>query len=179
MLKADELITAATLLEAHVRESWRVYTINFEEGRYTDALKTPLTSPPNPQSAHFMLVAYALENLMKAKIILDSQDKIRNRLFRKLPPYIKTHNHNLTELAKQANVTTTLEEEDLLRRLSRESTWAARYPIPVEDTYLNNVQTYSDGKPYLVALFRPEDTDRLNDLLLRLRKLLPDFPKSS
>lgn len=173
--KADELIEAARLLEPHVRDYWRVVTTNFEEGRYSDALKTPRIPPPNPQSAHFMLIAFALENLMKAIVIRSRPNEFRSRLFTKLPLDFKTH--DLRGLAKKANVPpTTLEEEDLLCRLSRVSTWAGRYPIPIEDAHLKNVETYSDGKPYLTAYFSPKDADCLNDLLLRVRKLASDYP---
>ena len=175
--KADELIEAARLLEPYVRGYWRVVSTNFDEGSYGDALRTPRIPPPNPQSAHFMLVAFALENLMKAIVIRNRPNEFHSRLFTKLPPDVKTH--DLRGLAKKANVPTTLEEEDLLCRLSRVSTWAGRYPIPIEDAHLKNVETYSDGKPYLTACFYPEDADRLNDLLLRVKQLASNYSNST
>lgn len=170
--KADELLDAVKLLEPHVREYWSVVTTDFEDGRYTDPSKTPRTSPPNPLSAYFMLVAYALENLLKALVIRENRNNFRNRLFRKLPRVVKTH--NLRYLAKEANVPITLVEEDLLHRLSRQSTWAGRYPIPVEASALKNVETYSDGKSYLTACFYLGDVDHVTSLTERVRALFPD-----
>ena len=168
--KADELLEAAMLLEPHVREYWSAVTTNSEEGRYTDPSKTPRTPPPNPQSAYFMLVAYALENLLKAILIRDRQNGLRNRLFKRLPHVVKTH--DLTYLAKEANVSVSLVEEDLLHRLSWQSTWAGRYPIPVEASALRNVESYSDGKSYLTACFYRNDADNLTDLIKRVKALV-------
>jgi len=176
--QADELLKAAKLLEPHVREYWSMVTTDFKEGRYSDPLKSPRTPPFNPQSAYSMLVAYALENLLKAIIIRHHQNDLRGRLFRKLPDVV-VKTHNLKDLAKKANIPTTLEEEDLLVRLSRVSTWAGRYPIPIEDTHLKNVETYSDGKPYLTACFYPEDADRLNNLLLRVKQIASDYSNNT
>ena len=175
--KADELLKAAKLLEPHVREYWSTVTTNFEEGRYSDPLKTPRTPPSNPQSAYFMLVAYALENLLKAIIIRHRQNDLRGRLLRNLPGVVKTH--NLRDLAKKANVPVTVGEEDLLHRLCWQSTWAGRYPIPVEASALKNVETYSDGKSYLMACFYLGDVDHLTDLLKRVKTLILDEPNTT
>ncbi|MFC2000920.1 hypothetical protein ACFLUZ_00235 [Chloroflexota bacterium] len=175
--KADELIEAAKLLEPHVRESWNIITTDFEEGRYTDPLKSPRKHPPNPQSAYFMLVAFVLENLMKSIVIRSREKEYHNRLFRRLPGDVKTH--DLWGLSKKAKLHTTLEEEDLLRRLSRQSSWAGRYPIPIEDAHLKNIETYSDDKSYLTAVFYPNDVNRLSNLLSRVRKLDSYNPNSA
>jgi hypothetical protein len=170
--KADELIRAAKLLEQHVRESWSIITKDFEDGRYTDPHKSPRKYPPNPQSTYFMLAAFALENLLKSIVIRNREKEYHNRLFRRLPGDIQTH--DLWHLSQKVKLNATLEEEDLLRRLSRQSIWAGRYPIPIEDTHLKNIERYSDDKSYLAAVFYPNDVDRLNSLLSRVRKLASD-----
>jgi hypothetical protein len=175
--KANELLEAANLLEPHVREYWNIVTTDFNEGRYSDPLKTPRTPPSNPQSAYFILVTYAFENLLKAIIIRHCQNELRNRLLRKLPDVFKTH--NLRALFKEANIPVTDSEEDLLHRLYLQSTWAGRYPVPVEASALKNMETYSDGKSYLTACFYAGDADHLTDLLKRVKTLIQDEPNTA
>ncbi|MEE9324700.1 MAG: hypothetical protein V3U90_04005, partial [Dehalococcoidia bacterium] len=59
-------------------------------------------------------------------------------------------------------------EEDLLARLSRNSVWAARYPVPTRPNGIRALQQFSDGRSYLTAYFGPNDVDRLQELLDRL-----------
>ena len=85
----------------------------------------------------------------------------------------------MRDLAKEANIPITVDEEDLLHRLSLQSIWASRYPIPVEASAMKNVETYSDGKSYLTAVFYPDDTYRITDLLKRVKALIPDEVKTN
>lgn len=175
--KADELLEAAYLLEPHVREYWNIVTTDFKEGKYSDPPKTPHIPPYNPQSIYFMLVAYALENLIKVIILRQQQNELRGHLISKLPKMVKCH--NLRHLFKEANIPVTVFEEDLLHRLYLQSTWAGRYPVPVEASALKNMETYSDGKSYLTACFYPGDVDRLTDLLKRMKTLIQDQPNTA
>jgi hypothetical protein len=174
--KADELLQAAKLLEPYVREFWNITTIDFKEGKYSDPLKTPRIPPYNPQSIYFMLVAYALENLIKVIILRQRQNELRGRLISKLPEMVKCH--NLRHLFKEANIPVTVSEEDLLHRLYLQSTWKGRYPVPVEASALKNIETYSDGNSYLTACFVAGDVDHLTDLVKRVKTLNQDEPNT-
>ncbi|MFC1989444.1 hypothetical protein ACFLVW_02615 [Chloroflexota bacterium] len=167
--KAEELLKAAKLLEPQVKKYWSIVDTNFKEGRYSDPQKLLYTPPFNPQSTHFMLVAYALENLLKAIIIRNRQNSLRNRLFKRLPGVFTTH--DLRGLAEEANVPTSVAEEDLLHRLSLQSIWSSRYPIPIQVSAMKNVETYSDGNSYLTAIY-PDDTERIKNMLKRVEALL-------
>jgi len=170
--KAEELLTAASVVEPLVREHWNVVTTNFNEGRYSyDGGKTSRTPPINLQGPYFVLVAYALENLFKAVII--QQDKKEhgdhisvNRQQRLLSRII---GHDLVALAGAAQLIINVSEEDLLVRLSQNSIWAGRYPVPVDWDKLRNAEVYSDGKSYLTACFYPHDVDRLKTLVQRVK----------
>lgn len=72
-------------------------------------------------------------------------------------------------MAKEAGLDLTLPEEDLLRRLSENALWKARYPVPMGSDKLSAVQQFSDGKTHLTALQRPEDVARVGKFLDRLR----------
>ena len=168
--KAEELLAGAKALEPLVRSLWDTIKADFKEGRYSEGGEAPHQPPQNLQGVYFMLVAYALENLFKALIIWEHQDDFQNQVLRKegkLPGIAK--DHDLIRLAKEAHFVIDVGDEDLLTRLHWNSVWAGRYPIPVDCGGLKNVKIYSDGKGYLIAYFSPNDIDRLNTLVQRVK----------
>jgi hypothetical protein len=60
--------------------------------------------------------------------------------------------------------------EELLSRLSRNSIWAARYPVPTEPDAIRAMEQFSDGQSYLNAYFGPKDFDRIHQFLNCLRE---------
>ena len=95
-------------------------------------------------------------------------DSLRNWLQSDLPSYIKSH--NLVRLARESNIHLNTNEEELLCRLSRYSTWAARYPVPTGPDSLTAAKELSDGRTYLMAYYAPTDLDRILLFASRLRK---------
>ena len=150
---ADELIAAARIIEAHVVQYWA--EIRFQDGRIVD-----LPNRNNVQGAYFLLIAYGLENYFKATLIHKNQKCLRNRVLTKIPNYLKKH--DLLLLARENGMRLAVVEEDILFRLSRNSIWAARYPVPVDPNSISAIRQFSDGKSYLVAFFRPEDIDQIS-----------------
>ncbi len=178
--KADELLAGARALEAHVRSFWVVIEKNSKEGRYSKGGEAPHQLPQNLQGAYFMLVAYALENLFKAMLIWEHPDTFQNQVLStggKLPVLAK--DHDLIRLAKEAHFAIDVGDEDLLTRLHWNSVWAGRYPVPVECGGLMNVKVYSDGRGYLIAYFSPNDIDRLNALVQRVKTHVTNAVNSS
>lgn len=178
--KAEELLAGARAVEPQVRSLWDVIEANFKEGRYSKGGEAPQQLPQNLQGAYFTLVAYALENLFKARIIWEHEDALRNQVLNtggKLPAIVK--DHDLIRLAKEAYFVIDVGDEDLLTRLHWNSVWAGRYPVPVDCGGLKNVKVYSDGKGYLTAYFSPNDIDRLNALIQRVKTYVINTLNSS
>lgn len=73
------------------------------------------------------------------------------------------------KLADRVNLSVSVLDQDLLTRLSRNSIWAGRYPVPTTPDGARAVEQYADGRFYLTAFFGPKDVDRLRDLLERIR----------
>jgi hypothetical protein len=73
------------------------------------------------------------------------------------------------KLSKGANIEVNIEEEDILTRLSRQSRWKSRYPVPVELKDIENVIRYSDSKPYFTDYYAPGDIERLNAIVQKVR----------
>jgi hypothetical protein len=66
-------------------------------------------------------------------------------------------------------MTVNIKEEDILTRLSRQSRWKSRYPVPVELRDIQNVMQYSDGRPYFTDYYAPTDIDQLNAMIRKVR----------
>lgn len=162
---AEELQAAAAILETDIRLYWSECQV---KGKHV----THVSNRKYVQGPYSMLMAYVIENYFKAFLIHRDVDLQRNRWAPTLPTYIKTH--NLVKLANECKVTLDLSEEELLKRLSRFSKWAGRYPIPSGPDALTAMQKLSDGKTYLAAYLAPNDIDRINKFIARLRNCIND-----
>jgi len=167
--KADEMLEASRVLQPQLRQYWSVVMTNAKEGKYDKGNEHPDTPPPNLHDPYFILVSYALENLFKALIVRKRSDEISSQFLQtgRLPRLIDEH--NLVKLSKEANIKVDIKEEDILIRLSRQSKWKSRYPVPVALHDIRNVFQYSDGKPYFTDYYAPEDLARLDALVQKVR----------
>ena len=162
--KADELVVAAELLEPKVRSAWK-------------SVSSPGTSETTPhaipglQGVYFMLVAYAIENLWKGELARTYDQAHPNELISRLPSHLKSH--DLTKLVKRIDPASgvSMYEEDLLRRLTRNSEWAGRYLVPTGPNATKAAEQFSDGNTRLVAAFGQHDIDRHKKLIGRVRGL--------
>ena len=167
--KADKLLEASKVLEPQLRNYWNVVLTNAKEGRYNKGGEPPNPPPADLHGPYFILVSYALENLFKAIIIRDRNDEIRRQFAQtgRLPNLIKKH--ELVRLAKEANIKIDIKEEHVLNRLSRQSNWKSRYPVPVELSDMRNILKHSNGRQYFTDYFKPDDLDELNTIVKRVK----------
>ncbi len=167
--KADKLLEASKILEPQIRDYWNVVRNNAKEGRYNKGGEPPHIPPSDIHDPYFILISYALENLLKALIIRDRSDEIRSEFAQKgrLPRLIKKH--DLVTLSKEASIKMDIREEDILTRLSRFSKWKSRYPVPVELSDLRNILKYSDGKAYFTDYFKPDDFEQLDAIVKQVK----------
>jgi hypothetical protein len=159
--KADELIVAANLLEAEALGYWS--EIKVENNQIVS-----VPNRKNVQEAYFLLIAYALENFLKALLIHQNQKTLKGWLLQKLPGYLLSH--DLIELASKAKFNINVSEEELFCRLSRYSIWKARYPIPLYSDALANMKILSDEKAYFTDYYKPQDINLIHNIIDRLRK---------
>ena len=159
--KADELIYSASLLEPKIIQIW-------------DNLKSVFHGEDaRPGSTgyigtFFMLYAFAIENSLKAKIILKNRIKFRKYVEQrgKLPEELKSH--DLFTLAKSLDIQIDSSEEDLLRRLSRSAVWAGRYPVPLFSKELGG-QQYSNGNIYNDSVYKRIDIEKIKKLFEKIK----------
>lgn len=120
--KADELIEVASLIKPSISEkAWneKREKILFKEHYFT---------------IYFMLMSYALENLLKA-LHIKNDPEIRKEIEqkRKIPNTLKSH--NLFALSRDFDLVWGDDYvEALLKRMFIIATWFGRYPIPVKAT---------------------------------------------
>ncbi len=159
--KADELVSAANILEEEVVKYWS--EIKIENNQIVG-----IPNHKDVQQAYFLLIAYALENFLKALLIHQNQKTLKGRLLQKLPGYLLSH--NLIELSSKARFNINVPEEELFCRLSRFSIWKARYPIPLYSDALANMKILSDEKAHFTDYYKPQDINLIHNIIDRLRK---------
>lgn len=153
---ADDLLAAAEELEPSIKRYWSIAKENLvaeredvREGRRRRPWKE---QGPYLQAIYSMLVAYAIENLYKASLILQNKKQYEQEIQQKggLPSELRTSRHNLLDLVNKLNFNIDKDEKNLLLRISRHSYWQGRYPVPIKAKDLNSVEMH-DGIPHFVA----------------------------
>ena len=136
---AHSLLSSSKELELKVIEFWKSYKAHKKDGNL------PL-KPDHYQGPYFMLLAFAVENLFKAAIVREKSWEFKQDFRNKSKFPNELNNHDLVELAKQVHFNYSLEEEDLLRRLTRHAKWAGRYPVPLYYKKSARGEEFDDGK---------------------------------
>jgi hypothetical protein len=171
--KSSDLLDVAKLLEPRLAERWEALKDFKRIGWMGDPRLRDFTG------VYFLLVAYGIENLLKGAAIARSQPtdgvfvyKQLSRLHQefektgKIPESVKTH--DLFRLAQDAGISCSLEEEDLLRRLTRATEWYGRYPVPLGYLEMRGTEKFSDGKEYSLNYSGADDVARITRLLDKL-----------
>jgi len=159
--KGEELLAAAKILEADLKPKWS--KVRVKKNKVISAARRL-----DIQSVYLMLIAYSIENFCKALLIHRNRESLRNRLLTRIPNHIKEH--DLQKLVNAIQLKLSVYEQELLARLSRNSIWAARYPVPIGPNGIQAIEQFSNGRNYLIAYFGPRDFDRIQRFLDRLRK---------
>jgi hypothetical protein len=166
------LLQAASLVEARVREVWNhnLEWVRASEAAARNHSYTTLKAMPTEIfGVHFMLVAFAVENMLKAGLVRAEQWDVREEFEKdgRLPRLLQSHDVFL--LCSRLGIQLSVEEEDIARRLTRASIWAGRYPIPVQFRDSSEVETFSDGEEWSVGHFFENDPERLSQFVEKIR----------
>jgi hypothetical protein len=165
MAKARSLFEAAKKLEADINVVWKSNELRSAK------LVTPL-EPDHYQAAYFMLIAFTVENLLKAAAISTRSLQYKKEFREKLRFPKELRSHDLIRLAERVGLTLEKGEEDLLRRLTRSAVWFGRYPVPLEYPDIDGRTQFRDGKEYSLSWFGRTDVPRLNTLVEGLPRRL-------
>lgn len=162
LIQANALLHAADLLDPEVRNVWQ----------HNMAWLKDQTLRPQSTAIfriHFMLIAFAVENLLKGAIVTGATSHVRDEFERtgKLPGVLKSH--DLFELAQKVSFGKSREDEDMLRRLSRAAIWSGRYPVPIDFRDNAGAEEFSDGEIWAVSYFSEDDPERLKEFVKRLK----------
>ncbi len=176
---ADDLLAASKELEPSIKRYWSLAEDNLiaerenaREGRDRVPWKE---QGPYLQAVYSMLVAYAIEDLYKASLILQKRKQYEEEILRErgLPKELKTPRHNLLDLVQKLNLSIDEHEIGLLLRLSRNSHWQGRYPVPIKATDLNSVAIHKEI-PHFVGFLAPNDLVKVESLVSRIREHIED-----
>jgi len=119
-LKSSSLVKAARLL----RPEFDACSASAKTGDVNESVCAGL----GLDRVSMMLIAFAIENLLKGILIMREPDRVTNV---ELTKWVGG-GHDLVELAKAAKVTLTGDETKLLLTLSIHGEWAGRYPCPLK-----------------------------------------------
>jgi len=163
IMKANQLIEAAGDLESSVRQAW------IDLMRWYQARAEVVTPSSGVFPIYFMLLGFAVENLIKARLLMDNQVEFDRHVEEHglLPDELKSH--DLVGLANRVGWKYAIEEEDLLRRFTRCAIWSGRYPIPSKWDSYATASRFSDGKEYATEWFNEGDPERAQALIAKLR----------
>jgi len=169
--KAEELIEVASLIKPHIDEkAWN-------EKRERTLLKEHYFA------VYFMLMSYALENLLKAlKIKNNSQLEGKLRQTGKLPTELLTH--KIYSLVKDSGIVSQDDYPDLtealLKRMSLSATWFSRYPTPVKATDMNSsFDLENEDYRGMLRLYGSEDVSQIDKITASLYVKLGKQPPKS
>lgn len=120
---ARDLLASLGLFLPQLKKDWQTYVQDKEK---------QLAPPVHIHRIFLLLSAYTFENLLKAVIVQRSAWP-DSQVERSIPNELKKH--DLLSLAHSANISLTIEEQELLERLTEFAIWRGRYPVPtrIED----------------------------------------------
>jgi len=159
--KARSLYECARKLEPEVLRVWESYRAK-SRNEPVDLL------PDHFQGTYFMLLSFAVENVLKAAAVAKHGRRYKEefRAKQKFPKELQKH--DLVKLAQFVELALVENEEDLFRRLTRSAVWYGRYPAPLEYPEMAGTATFLDGDDYNVSWFGGKDIERLNALMSEL-----------
>jgi hypothetical protein len=160
--KADDLLEVASFIEPRIEEMWSAV---LQDGGFVKE---------HYITTYFMLVSYALENLLKALYIKLNKDAVKKKLEEKeqLPKTIA--GHDLYRMAKELNVVE-LEwgEESLLKKVSRSAVWFGRYPTPITASELDrSYKSEFENLRIHFRLYSSDDLKEIKSIISRVRDKL-------
>jgi hypothetical protein len=173
---SDRLRATAKIFERRISQSWKA-TMAWMKDQTLPLPKIDV------RGVHFMLNAYAVENLFKAALIQASQPTAGVFIQRQASPYYQEfmrtgelpdelRSHDLFALAQKLGIKCGPGEEDLLRRLTRAAEWYGRYPVPISSSEFRGDEVFSSGKEYAVSYEAEDDVRRLRRMFVNLEKQL-------
>lgn len=157
---SESLLASAEKLESGIKATWESKEAHSKDKK--EKLLLDLYQGP-----YFMLMAFAIENLLKAAIVKSKSIELKSTFDLK-PRLPKTlEDHDLVKLAQKSNypISEEKKEEDLLRRLTRSSVWAGRYPVPLNYKASSGLEKFSSGEDFRTSWFSSTDVERLNQLV--------------
>jgi len=155
ILTADELLRAFELLAHQMEEDLR--RLREDQARSFPKIYGPM----------LMLGALAIENLLKALRIPHV-----NPLFDKRGAFI-LDTHDVLQLAEDAGMSLSEDEQMLLERLEQFLTWAGRYPIPLFSEALRPRTLPNNSAAPRTYCSMPGDFLAITAFAARVKELLP------
>jgi hypothetical protein len=165
--KSDDLWQSAILIESKAIQLFD----DLKNINPNNLNNNKVITSPGFIGIYFLLTSFALENILKAKLISNNCLIYRRLLTDKaeLPSDLKSH--NLFSLTRKLKISIDIEEEDLLKRLTRNAIWAGRYPVPIQVKDLD-LDRYSNGQEFNPSAFKRSDFEKIKQLREKILNMI-------
>jgi len=149
---AQDLLIMSRLVENDLRSRWRSFATSSDN-----------TDPTTIHSVYLMLIGFAVENLLKSRIVKFDRKIWRAKILEqgRLPNELKDK-HDLVALSHRARLRLVRDDEATLRRLTRYAQWAGRYPVPSHSAKSTGIEVFENGTEGLVDFQMESDLQELS-----------------
>src|SRR4029077_2591059 len=113
-----------------------------------------------------MLVAYAIENLCKGRLVRNKTDHVWSSAAEKGMIPSDVIGHDLSYLLRSVNFPLQHGDEELAFRLKRSSVWAARYPVPRKADHPTLKFKMPSGEEIVPAWYKEDDLQIVKEFFL-------------
>ena len=159
--KADGLLDVASMLRPTVEGYWKLPA-------------SKRAAKESVVATHLLICGLAIENLLKAVVLAERGDELRDEVNKtsKLPQVLRTH--NIPELCKLVRFELANPDESILwERLTRTIEWDGRYPAPTKAMSFPAQDVFGLGGDYIAIGFHtPSDLPNMDVIVEALRNRL-------
>ena len=147
---AEQHMYAAKILLPYIRQ---------HHNKIKEMLRTKksVSVAPSLDATFFLMCALASENILKSVIVYRFEEEVKLEIQTKSEIHKKRLGHNLVALANRAGYKIDLDQEYVLRFLTRYVTWAGKYPLPIRNDMNVPIDRLSDGNFYAVGGYNPDN----------------------
>lgn len=162
---AEEHLFSAEIMLPYI-EKRRVKVQELLDSRFSGRIQME----PCLIAPYLLHCALAMENIFKSLIVLNNSDKLLKeaKSTSKTPKLLL--GHNLVELANRAGIEPNIDEEYVLKFLSRYGIWRGKYHQPIKNNDNGVTERLSNGNHYVMGGYDPTTIPKYFEYCIRSYK---------
>ena len=144
-----EHLYAAEIMLPHIKRREKLIEEAMKEQK-------SISLPPSLTGTYLLHCALSIENSIKSLISIQHSEHIRTeiKLSSKTPKILL--GHDLVDLAKRINLPLDIDQEYILKFLTRYGVWSGKYHQPIKNRDNGLTEKLSDGSHYMTGGYNPK-----------------------